>query len=68
MNRSKLIIIILTLALAPLARGQTLEVLHSFNNSVGDGSFPHAGLIQGTNGSFYGTTSTGGAIGRGTVF
>lgn len=32
-----------------------------------DGSYP-SGLIQGTDGNFYGTTNYGGAIGAGTVF
>jgi uncharacterized repeat protein (TIGR03803 family) len=35
---------------------------------MADGSGPMAGLVQGTNGNFYGTTSTGGANGAGTVF
>jgi uncharacterized repeat protein (TIGR03803 family) len=44
-------------------------VLHSFGNtSTGDGAFPQAGLIQGTDGNLYGTTNSGGAIGAGTVF
>jgi uncharacterized repeat protein (TIGR03803 family) len=41
-------------------------VLHSFTN--GDGTYPQAGLYQGKNGTFYGTTSSGGLYGRGTVF
>jgi len=42
-----------------------LTTLHSF--SGGDGYYP-AGLIQATDGSFYGTTTEGGAYGNGTVF
>jgi uncharacterized repeat protein (TIGR03803 family) len=45
---------------------QTFTVLHSFDNT--DGGFPRAGLVQGTNGKFYGTTIGGGAYGDGTVF
>jgi uncharacterized repeat protein (TIGR03803 family) len=33
-----------------------------------DGSTPYAGLIQGSDGNFYGTTNVGGAYGYGTVF
>lgn len=46
----------------------TLKVLHSFAGRPTDGALPTAGLVQGTNGKFYGTTSNGGAIGAGTVF
>jgi uncharacterized repeat protein (TIGR03803 family) len=53
----------------------TLTTLHSF--SYTDGSSPYAGLVEGTDGSFYGTTAFGGATmgpctdfsyGCGTVF
>ncbi len=43
-----------------------LTTLYSFGGS--DGGFPFAGLIQGTNGCFYGTTESGGASGNGTIF
>jgi uncharacterized repeat protein (TIGR03803 family) len=56
--------------------GGTLTTLHSFDKS--DGGNPVAGLIQGTDGNFYGTTEYGGAkscvdgsginIGCGTIF
>ncbi len=45
----------------------TETVLYSFG-SWADGSQPHADLIQGTDGNFYGTTLTGGTNGTGTVF
>src|SRR6202030_2281750 len=32
------------------------------------GSSPYAGLVQGSDGNFYGTTTSGGANGDGTVF
>jgi uncharacterized repeat protein (TIGR03803 family) len=44
-----------------------LTTLHSFG-APADGRCPLAGLIQGTDGSFYGTTVQGGADGYGTVF
>jgi uncharacterized repeat protein (TIGR03803 family) len=44
------------------------ENLHSFAGSPDDGSNPSAGLVLGSDGNFYGTTDTGGANGKGTVF
>jgi uncharacterized repeat protein (TIGR03803 family) len=48
----------------------TLTTLHSFCLQSGcpDGEFPQTGLVQATNGSFYGTTIVGGAYGCGTIF
>jgi uncharacterized repeat protein (TIGR03803 family) len=51
----------------------TLTTLHTFLGSPTDGAFPYAGLVQGTDGFFYGTTVNGGASsncthGCGTVF
>jgi uncharacterized repeat protein (TIGR03803 family) len=42
--------------------------LYSFPNSYPNGGFPIAGLVQGSDGNFYGTTVIGGAIGSGTIF
>ena len=48
--------------------GGTFGALHSFTG-VADGSFPYAELMQGVDGSFYGTTLEGGiSNGWGTVF
>jgi uncharacterized repeat protein (TIGR03803 family) len=44
----------------------TESVLHSFTGS--DGSGPLAGLVADANSDLFGTTSTGGASGLGTVF
>jgi uncharacterized repeat protein (TIGR03803 family) len=50
--------------------GGTLTTLYSFcsQSRCTDGDYPQAGLVQGTDGNFYGTTSEGGAYGGGTVF
>jgi uncharacterized repeat protein (TIGR03803 family) len=45
-------------------RGWT--ILHNFNGN--DGRYPFAGLIRDAAGNLYGTTSTGGTFGVGTVF
>jgi uncharacterized repeat protein (TIGR03803 family) len=45
-----------------------ITVLHSFSGYPSDGSTPSAGLIQGSDGNFYGTTLGGGANDLGTVF
>ena len=47
-----------------------LTTIYSFcmQSSCADGGSPRAGLLQATDGNFYGTTSSGGAHGNGTVF
>jgi uncharacterized repeat protein (TIGR03803 family) len=47
-----------------------LSVLYSFCSQpdCADGSLPTAGLVQGTDGAFYGTTDGGGTSNEGTVF
>jgi uncharacterized repeat protein (TIGR03803 family) len=56
-------------------KGWTIHILHSFNdiyeyygNPNPDGFYPYAGLIFDKAGNLYGTTSTGGHSGSGTVF
>ncbi len=44
-----------------------LTVLHNINGTT-DGEGPFAGLVQATDGNFYGTTSSGGTTSQGTVF
>jgi uncharacterized repeat protein (TIGR03803 family) len=49
----------------------TLYAFGTVTNANGyplDGAEPYSGLVQGSDGSFYGTTSSGGAGGVGTVF
>ncbi len=50
--------------------GGTFTILYSFCSQSGcaDGYSPRAGLVQATDGNFYGTTFQGGANGQGTVF
>jgi uncharacterized repeat protein (TIGR03803 family) len=50
--------------------GGTLTTLYSFcaQPNCTDGGNPYAGLVQATNGNFYGTTVNGGANGAGIVF
>ena len=51
--------------------GSGYSVLHDFGAGGGDGQSPQAGLVQGSDGAFYGTTSGGGfpiGSGLGTVF
>jgi len=55
-----------------------LTVIYSFGGNAGfepavgwtnyDGNEPLAGVVQGTDGNFYGTTASDGAYGQGTVF
>jgi uncharacterized repeat protein (TIGR03803 family) len=46
----------------------TETVLHDFGSQNDDGAAPYAGLVQATDGNFYGTTFGGGAYNYGTVF
>ena len=50
-----------------ITTGGTLNLLHSFA-TVTEGSSPTAGLIQGSDGNFYGTTLGGGTFGQGNIF
>jgi len=56
------------LAVLPVsAPGTTLNVFHSFNGG-GNAFNPYAGVIQGVDGNFYGTTLNGGSEGFGSLF
>jgi uncharacterized repeat protein (TIGR03803 family) len=53
-----------------ITAGGKLTTLYSFCSQSGctDGAYPYSGLVQATNGNFYGTTTLGGVNGHGTVF
>ena len=53
-----------------ITSGGTLTTLYSFCSvkSCADGAYAYAGLAQGSDGNFYGTTDAGGANNHGTVF
>ena len=54
-------------ASAPAGGPPSATPLYVFNAGA-DGGGPQAGLVQGSDGNFYGTTTTGGAYSAGTVF
>ncbi len=59
------------LALAPTVDGQTaptFTTLYRFTGTNGGGANPQAALIQGSDGTFYGTTAAGGTSSKGTIF
>jgi hypothetical protein len=72
--RIPLVIVLLVVAGRTFdANAQTDMVLYSFGNSPNDGEDPAAGLVQGSDGNFYGTATAGGTNdeddgGDGTVF
>src|SRR4051812_21314820 len=56
-----------------LAQSQVYEKVFSFTDALAahtsnEGGLPYAGLMQASDGNFYGTTYTGGPNDRGTVF
>jgi uncharacterized repeat protein (TIGR03803 family) len=53
--------------LSPSEAGYTESILHSFGGKPDDGANPQASLIE-ERGELYGTTSSGGTYGAGTVF
>lgn len=53
-----------------MTAGGTLTTLYNFcsQSNCADGRLPYAGLVQGRDGNFYGTTWEGGINGQGVVF
>ena len=60
------IALVVVLSAAGRLGAATLTVVHTFGGP--DDWRPLAGLVQGSDGNFYGTTAWGGAYGGGTVF
>jgi hypothetical protein len=48
--------------------GRVYKVLHFFSGFPGDGANPYAGLYADSKGNLFGTTSRGGALGKGAGF
>jgi uncharacterized repeat protein (TIGR03803 family) len=48
--------------------GSDYSILHTFGDGIGDGAIPVSGVVEGTDGTLYGTTSAGGNSGYGTAF
>ena len=48
--------------------GTGYQLLHMFSGNLDDGANPVAALIEGSDGSLYGTTVSGGRINQGTIF
>ena len=63
-----LLMAVATLGVYRVAGAQALDVVHAFHGHTEDAVFPVAGVIKGTDGNFYGTTSGGGTSGWGTLF
>ncbi len=51
-----------------ISPGGSYTNLYSFVGSPNDGASPFAGLVQGSDGNFYGTTSSGGSNSKGMIF
>jgi len=60
-------LLVLVLTAFGAQAGAVFTSLYSFSGT-NDGAYPHAGLVQGSDGSFYGTTELGGTNNLGTVF
>src|SRR5690242_15852600 len=59
---------VLAVICTPLGQAQTYKVLHRFSGDPTDGAASPASLVLDKEGNFYGTTESGGASNRGTVF
>jgi uncharacterized repeat protein (TIGR03803 family) len=62
-----LVVLTLVVIATERAQAQTFKVLYSFKGRP-DGVGPNSGLLRYVNGQLYGTTGSGGAHGKGTVY
>jgi uncharacterized repeat protein (TIGR03803 family) len=62
-----ILLLLAGLLTADARAGAVFTSLYSFTGT-NDGANPHAGLVQGSDGNFYGTTGSGGTNNLGTVF
>jgi uncharacterized repeat protein (TIGR03803 family) len=65
--RNSILLAVLLYVFTTFLSAQSLTTLYSFAGSD-DGGYPVAGLVQGSDGNFYGPTSAGGGHNLGTVF
>ena len=65
-----IILVLMCGAFAISSSAQTLTTIYDFCSQTGcpEGSAPWGGLVQGSDGNFYGTTSDVGGVGQGAVF
>ena len=71
--KALLIFLVFFINTPPAIQAQVFEEVHSFTDAIAanpsnKGRSPDAGIVQGSDGNFYGTTSGGGVNGFGTVF
>ncbi|HEX4268794.1 MAG TPA: choice-of-anchor tandem repeat GloVer-containing protein [Steroidobacteraceae bacterium] len=51
-----------------ITSGGAEQVLYSFSSGSSDGGYPTSGLVLGSDGNYYGTTSQGGSANAGTIY
>ena len=62
-----ILVLVIVVLLFGSCLAQNYQVIHHFDNTNGDGAFPYGTLIE-SDSVLYGTTSSGGDNGKGTIF